>query len=307
MNENEQIESVESVEQEQIQEYPLDNSEQPEQPEEQQVFNEEVTESEPSSEEPKTYRIKADGKDFDFTIDELQKLAPKAINYTRKMQQLAPFRRMVESLEKNNISEDDLNMFIDMRNGDKTAISRFLNNQNISTLDVNEVSDEDTKNYKPSNHIKPQNTFDDYVSTSGIKDHTRYNDLCDFVNGLDAKSQNWIINQPEILNNLLQDMDNGLFDNIRKISDKQKVLDNSGRSFLELYKDNAIKAYDNLAQLKKQEQENKLKADKTKLKATGTTKSQNKPSGVFQEYNEDEYNELYYQIMNRYPASKKMN
>ena len=61
---------------------------------------------------PTTYKIKANGLEYDFTIDEMQMLASKGMDYTKKMQVIAPYRKTIDAIQENGITQDDINLFI---------------------------------------------------------------------------------------------------------------------------------------------------------------------------------------------------
>ncbi|WP_414479921.1 hypothetical protein, partial [Pseudomonas aeruginosa] len=83
---------------------------------------------------------------------ELISLAQKGINYTQKMQKLNPQLKIVESLRKANLLDENiLNTLIDINNGDKDAISAHLKKLNINVYNDIDVEKENT--YQPKNHI----------------------------------------------------------------------------------------------------------------------------------------------------------
>ena len=87
---------------------------------------EEVDETVKAEATIRTHRVKADGDEFEFTDEELIALAPKAMNYTKKMQEIAPYRKRISAMKDNNITEDDFNLMMDVFKGNKDAISIIL-------------------------------------------------------------------------------------------------------------------------------------------------------------------------------------
>lgn len=81
--------------------------------------------------------IKANGKEIKVTnADEARTLMQMGANYTQKMQQLAPHRKLITMLTKNSIDEDKLSLLIDLDNGDKNAIAKYIKDKGIDPLDI---------------------------------------------------------------------------------------------------------------------------------------------------------------------------
>lgn len=249
-----------------------------------------------------TYKIKADGKEFEFTTDELVKLAPKAMNYTRKMQQIAPFRKMIAAIEENGISEQEINQFIEMRNGNTVAIGNFLKNKNINTSSVDEVSDEEVNDYRAKSYGREPTKLDDI--DFNLKSSEYYGKLTKFVSTLDDKSKEIIRNQPDTLNVLVNEMNSGYFDRINSLAEKKALLDGDQKSKLEYYIISANELYEKdrkELELQQQQTINKQKMDsRSKASISGKGTISNKPKRVIEQIediSEDDF-EAWYNSLN---------
>lgn len=264
-------------------------------------------ESEKQTNPLETYKIKANGETYDFTVEDLVKLAPQALDYTKKMQTLAPFRRIVNTLEEHKISEADINQLIEMKKGDKVAISKFLKDINLSNLDLGIVSEDEVTKYKPNSYGKNLTPLGEVVESSRFQSHPRHQDIVTLFDTLDRRSQDFISQNPNIMFNFLEDIDNGVYEQILSQAKKNALLSGElNPVLLGYYQDVAIKTYDSLKN-KTQPQSNDevqtQKVNKNNLKSTGTksAKANVTASALLDDYNEDDYAEQYYKIAGKYP------
>lgn len=232
----------------------------PEPNEEDNEVNEEV--DEPNVE---TFTIKANGEEFELTLDELKNLASKGINYTTKLQKVSPYRKLISALEEQGITDKDINQFIDMSKGNKAALANFLNSKNISMKDVEDTDEEEVSNYQPTSYGVESTPFTEKVES--LQDKPNYNKLANFVNGLDKVSQQEVINNPDVLDILLADIDRGYFDDLYKDANKRKLVDiNQNTPFLAYYIQAANSHYDKLSK----------KASETKIVTSKSVKAGNR-------------------------------
>jgi chemotaxis protein histidine kinase CheA len=98
----------------------------------------EKTDKEKDKEQPaQSYKFKANGKDYDFSTDEIVDQFPKifgqAMDYTKKMQAIKPWRKTIDAIEGAKLNHDDINLMIDVLKGDKTAITEVLKRMKTAT------------------------------------------------------------------------------------------------------------------------------------------------------------------------------
>lgn len=186
--------------------------------------------TEPTNQEVEKFSIKANGQRFDFTKDELIKLAPKALNYTKKMQAIAPYRRSISAMQENGITEDDINQLIEMKRGDRTAISSFLNKHNISTLDLDESHSYD---YTPHKYGREQNELTETLDD--LSNHPQVGVLSRYIESLDATSRKNLQENPNVLRILMDDIERGYFDRIAPEANKRAFLDENKKPAIDYY------------------------------------------------------------------------
>lgn len=249
------------------------------------------------------YKVRANGQDFDFTIDDLKLMASKGVNYTQKLQKLAPYRKMLSAIEEDGITEADINQFIEMRKGNKDAIGAFTKKYNIALSDIEEG--EKATNYHPQSYGReptPLSEVDTELAAS--MNPQNYQRMCNFFNKeLDNDSVNFFVENPEALRNLSNDIESGMFEQIRQQINKGDMLDKykKGVSFIQkyIYEARQLEEVRNNQQVQQQpivEEE----IDKTKLGLSGTRNIPDKTSKVINSINElddEEYKAWYKKVM----------
>lgn len=90
------------------------------------------------------------GKGFTpLNADEVIKLMHQGVNYTQKMQAIAPHRKMLTMAQNNGITEDKLSFLIDLDKGDPAAIQKFLKDKAVDPLSI-DIESEPT--YREGTH-----------------------------------------------------------------------------------------------------------------------------------------------------------
>lgn len=180
--------------------------------------------------------IKANGHTIQLkSQDEVVKLIQQGANYTKKMQELAPYRKAALMLKDNDLlDENKLSFLIDLQKGDSAAVSKFLKDNNIDPLDI----DTDKANeYKPGTHL---------VSDSYIKFKDAYENLCSTEQGsttakmfdsYDEQSQHKLIERPELMQMLHEQVQAGFYQTVCDEITRQKMLGTipANMSFLDAY------------------------------------------------------------------------
>lgn len=227
--------------------------------------------------QPEKISIKANGQYYEFTQDELVKLAPKALNYTKKMQQIAPFRRSISAMQENGITEDDINQLIEMKKGNKVAIANFLDRNNVSTYDVSDVDDDDARSYRSNKYgqeVTPLSELDEE-----LRGEPNYNTLLGYVQNLDSASKLQIQEHPETLRILMNDINAGFFDKIapeankRSLMNKRPILD----SYIEVATEQMAQEQAKIEAAKKAKAAQSRNTVRQKAKVTGNTGTKNIP------------------------------
>lgn len=211
-------------------------------------------------EEPKIakYKVKANGTELELTNDELLQLAPKALNYTQKMQEIAPWRKSISALKDNGMTHDDVNLMIDIMKGDKDAIAEIVKRHKIDTLDL----DVEESKYRPKDYGKDEHelALEDVVNM--IKKDPEFK-VTQYVvdDAWDVKSRGELAKNPSMIEGLHVDIKNGTFDKVNPIALKLKALDGGRKTDLDYYLEAGSQHYAELRRVQE------VEASRTKLLA----------------------------------------
>lgn len=220
------------------------------------------------------YKYKANGKEYEFTADEIMKRFPQvfgqAMDYTRKMQQMKPYRKTIDAIEQAKLSHDDVNLMIDVLRGDKAAIAAVLKRTGVDTLDLDTEGD---KSYVPNNYGRDESALaikdvvdeisqdQEYVTTQSILSRQ-----------WDDSSWSEMSKNPKLIRLLHTDVKSGMYDLIQPIAEKLKLYDGgSGKSDLEYYR---LAAQEHFGELRRQEVASKRVQEVESKRATQAQQAQ---------------------------------
>ena len=191
-----------------------------------------VEEVKPKVQEEHIYKVKANGQEFDFKIDELLKLAPKAMDYTKKTQELAKWRKTISALTEHNVGHDDVNLLIDVLKGDKNALASVMKRTGVDALEL------DTENviYTPKEYGKDATELAIQDVINKYEDDADFGITADVIaNKLDEKSKSEFFKDPKLIEALHEDVKAGDFKPVFAEMQKLKALDGGSRTDLEYY------------------------------------------------------------------------
>ena len=213
--------------------------------------------------------FKANGKELTpKDINDIRTLMQKGANYTQKMQDIKPYRRVVESLNKAGINEDSLNLLIDVHNGDPEAIKKVIQ---LHKLDPMEFDLEDIKHVN-KNHmvsdaeVEYAQTLDDVESSL-----PQITEL--LSKRWDSSSKEKVLSDPRILKALHEEISMGRFDEVQARLESEKTF---GRY------DNVsdLDAYIDVLQRMVAEKQKEVQSKAPVTKPTETSKSTNTPRRI---------------------------
>ena len=266
------------------------NTEQPEEDSDdngEEVVDDVVTEevSEEKTEDVKTEAVaepqtvqkrkyKANGKEFEFSdeeiFDQFGKVFGQAMNYTQKMQAIAPYRSIIETVKEQGFTQEDMNLMVDVLKGDKQALAAVMKRTGIDALDVDtEASD----SYKPKNYGRNDTELAIQDIVEEIGKDPEYPVTYHIVEKQwDSKSRETFVKNPDLIKELHIDVRNGVFDKVSPMAMKMKVLDGGRKSDLEYYVEAGRQYYAEQAKASQYEQANaqrlaKLEADRVAAEA----------------------------------------
>ena len=178
--------------------------------------------------------FKANGKEITpKSVDDVISLMQMGANYTKKMQLMAPMKKAVESLNKAQINEEDLNFLIDVHNGDKEAIKKLLAKHKVDPIEL----DMENTNYVPKNNI----ASDDDVEYSDVLEDIqpslpKIQEI--LTKQWDAKSKSELLKNPQLMRALHEEIEMGRFDDVQAQLEIEKTFGRyKGKSDIEAYID----------------------------------------------------------------------
>lgn len=195
--------------------------------------------AEEESQPPQRHTFKANGKEYEFSEQEIKEQFPKifgqAMDYTKKMQQIKPWRKTIDAIEQAELSHDEVNLMIDVMKGDKGAINEVLKRTKVDTLDL-----EETDAWTPKDYGRDEKTLDLNDVIREIKVDAEY-EKTKTVLGKEWDDSSWdeVSQNPELVRLLHIDVKSGMYDKIQPIAEKLKVYGRGSKSDLEYYKEAA--------------------------------------------------------------------
>lgn len=182
--------------------------------------------------------FKANGKTIKLqNPDEAIKLMQMGANYTKKLQELNPHRKVLTMLQNNNLlDESKLSYLIDLDKKNPDAIKKLVKDSGIDPLDINTAEE---SAYKPTDRsvTDEQVNFDsklqDIMSTEVGKQTVHVIDKT-----WDAQSKEALWTNPEIMDVIQTQRELGVYDQIVEEIDRQKMLGtlSPNTPFLQAYK-----------------------------------------------------------------------
>ena len=210
---------------------------------------EEPTEAEEEEEiaevqEVQKVKFKANGKEYEFTEDEIKAQFPKifgqAMDYTKKTQAIKPWRKTIDAIEQAKLSHDDVNLMIDVLRGDKDAIAAVMKRTGIDALEL----DTENSKYVPKDYGRDDNALaikDVIDEISADKEYEITHKV--LSKDWDDNSFREMTKDPELIKQLHIDVKTGMFDKVQPIAEKMKVFDRGRQSDLAYYKMAAVEYF----------------------------------------------------------------
>ena len=210
---------------------------------------EEPTEAEEEEEiaevqEVQKVKFKANGKEYEFTEDEIKAQFPKifgqAMDYTKKTQAIKPWRKTIDAIEQARLSHDDVNLMIDVLRGDKDAIAAVIKRTGIDALEL----DTENSKYVPKDYGRDENALaikDVIDEISADKEYEVTHKV--LSKDWDDNSFREMTKDPELIKQLHIDVKTGMFDKVQPIAEKMKVFDRGRQSDLDYYRMAAVEYF----------------------------------------------------------------
>ena len=194
----------------------------------------------PAPAAPTRHTFRANGQEFSFTEEEIMKNFPsvfgQAMDYTKKMQAIKPWRKTIDALESASIGQEDLNLAIEVLKGTPEAIGEILKRHSIDPYELR-TNAEEAANYVAPDHgrdahqlavrdvLTDLHSDPDFAITRGVLDK----------GGWDDTSWEFLTEDPERIRLLHQDVKSGLFRESMGEMQKLKALDRGRKPDYQYY------------------------------------------------------------------------
>jgi hypothetical protein len=183
-------------------------------------------------------KFKANGQDFEFSdaeiMDQFEGVFGKAMDYTQKMQKMAPYRKMISALEEESISQEQFDLALDVLKGDKSAIKKLANDRDIDLSDLS--FDDEVEPYQAKSYGKSDLELEISEIENTISSDPEYSTTVDVIDRQwDAGSRQTIAANPGIITGLHHDIKSGVYAKVAPEAAKLQMLDGNSKSSLDYY------------------------------------------------------------------------
>jgi hypothetical protein len=182
--------------------------------------------------------FKADKKTIQVkNAEEARILMQFGANYSRKMEEMKPYRQMLKTLENNDLLDGDkINFLIDLHKKVPAAMKKFFKD---SGLDPHDLSyEDDSPDYKPNDHLVPQQELDLDEVLDSIRDTPSFARTAKILqDDWDMASKRILLDNPGAIRVINDHIASGAFDQIDEVMATERALGRlEGLSDLEAYR-----------------------------------------------------------------------
>jgi len=231
------------------------------------------------TETPAFKDLKVDGQMIPInSLDELYTLASGGGNLTQKYQKLAKGKKSLSIMDEHGLTEADLSLLIEARNGNKDALASLVKQSGIDYMDMTDEVDE---NYRPGQYIPSDESMNLKSVQDEISVDKEYAITQNVVNNLmDERSQNMLVENPMYIKGLHMDIKSGAYEATQANATKLKMMDGGMRPDMEYYIQAAQNAQGQPQQQEPspQEETKTRPANKSKKRSAGSVKSKTPPA-----------------------------
>jgi hypothetical protein len=190
--------------------------------------------------EAEIHKFTANGQEFEFTADEIFQqfgtVFGQSMDYTKKMQAIAPYRKMISALETEGVSSEQLNLAIDALKGNKQALQKIIEDNKFDAYDLTDEGAGEREEYKVPEYGKNDVQLGIEEVTKEISNDEEYKITVDVIDRQwDDSSRDVFASNPKMIKGLHNDIKSGIYDKVAPVAMKMKVLDGNTKSDLEYY------------------------------------------------------------------------
>lgn len=156
------------------------------------------------------------------SVDEAIRLMQMGANYAKKMRTISPNLRYIQTLEENDLlDEDKLNFLIDLDKRKPEAIRQLVGAEGLEALGY----DEKLPEYKPNAYTVGTQDVEVKQALDDIKDSPAFDQTVQVIsNKLDGPSQRMLGQKPNLIPTINQHIEMGVYDHIMNIVEQQRLL-----------------------------------------------------------------------------------
>lgn len=167
--------------------------------------------------------LKANGKIIDLkSPEEAIQLMQMGANYTKKMQAIQPYRKMLLMLENNGLlDEGKLSYLIDLDKKNPDAIKKLVKDAGIDPLQID--TQEDTT-YRLGNHRVSDEEAVFVSALDDLKSTQEGTQTLQALNSWDQASKEVLWKNPDLMHTIHQQRSNGIYDLIATEVERQRTL-----------------------------------------------------------------------------------
>lgn len=176
------------------------------------------------------YKIKANGKEFEMTLDELKQTASKGMDYLKKTTALKPYRTMIAAMQENKVSPEDINLLIDLKKGNKEAIAKLIKENEVDVYDLPEAND-----YRPREYRQSETALEMKEVLSTISKDAEFSRTSEIYDAFDEQTKAFLNEDPSRIVGLHSDIKTGVFDKVLPLAEKKAMIDGYNAPFLQYY------------------------------------------------------------------------
>lgn len=168
--------------------------------------------------------LKANGKLIDIRDpDELIKLAQQGANFTRKTQELAPYRKVMMMLQNNDLlDEGKLSYLIDLSRKDPEAIKKLVKEAGIDPMDIDTSAE---SSYKEGNHRVTDDEASFHSAVDSIRSTEEGRETLQVISTTwDQASKDLLFKNPEVMEAIAEARVAGTYDRIAGEVDRMRTL-----------------------------------------------------------------------------------
>lgn len=182
--------------------------------------------------------FKANGRTVELkTPEEAIQLMQMGANYTKKMQELVPHRKLLTMLQNNGLTDEGkLSYLIDLDKKNPEAIKKLIKESGVDPLEIDTSVE---PNYHEGNHRVSDEEVAFHQTLDDMKSSPERLGTLQVINGdWDQASKEALWKNPDIMNVIHGQRENGIYDRITTEVNRRKVLGQipSNVPFLQAYK-----------------------------------------------------------------------